>query len=87
MLKHYFFYSRNGTPKSLSRSFNGGGGGRQHGISEVALLQEKLEVTKEQLEAVSKKREEDLEMYLKMASDSKRYFSQQIKEAVKKYND
>ena len=47
-------------------------------------LQEELAATKENLESLTKKREDDLDMYLKLASDSKRMFSQSLKEAVEK---
>lgn len=44
-------------------------------------LKEELRVTKDNLESISKKREEDLDMYLKMASDSRRMFTQGLKDA------
>ena len=47
-------------------------------------LREELEATKENLTSVSKKREDDLDMYLKLASDSRRMFSQSLKDAVDK---
>ena len=47
-------------------------------------LREELAATKENLESLTKKREDDLDMYLKLASDSKRMFSQSLKEAVEK---
>ena len=47
-------------------------------------LKEELVATKENLENLTKKREDDLDMYLKLASDSKRMFSQSLKEAVEK---
>lgn len=50
---------------------------RQNNIND---LKEELQVTKENLENISKKREEDLDMYLKMASDSRRMFTQGLKD-------
>jgi hypothetical protein len=52
------------------------------GLSNLESLQEELEVTKEHLQLMGRKREADLDMYLKMASDSRRMFSQSLKEAV-----
>ena len=44
-------------------------------------LQQELRVTKDNLENISKKREEDLDMYLKLASDSRTMYKQGFKEA------
>ena len=44
-------------------------------------LQQELRITKDNLENISKKREEDLDMYLKLASDSRTMYKQGFKEA------
>ena len=54
------------------------------GFDDFDVLREELKVTKDQMEQLSKKREEDLNMYLKLASDSRRMFTQGLKEAFDK---
>ena len=49
-------------------------------------LREELKITQDQLESLGKQREEDLDMYLKLASDSRRMFTQGLKEAMDKYS-
>ena len=44
-------------------------------------LQQELRITKDNLENISKKREDDLDMYLKLASDSRTMYKQGFKEA------
>lgn len=43
---------------------------------EIAALSEELEVSRKELEKTKTKREEDLEMYLKMAEDSRKAFAE-----------
>ena len=49
--------------------------------SSMKSLQQELRVTKDNLENISKKREDDLDMYLRLASDSRTMFKQGLKEA------
>ena len=46
----------------------------------VQILKEELRVTKDNLENIYQKREEDLDMYLRLASDSRRMFTQGLKD-------
>ena len=47
-------------------------------------LREELKITQDQLETLGKQREEDLDMYLKLAADSRRMFTQGLKETLEK---
>ena len=47
-------------------------------------LRDELKVTQDQLENLGKQREEDLDMYLKLAADSRRMFTQGLKDAMEK---
>ena len=47
-------------------------------------LREELKITQDQLETLGKQREDDLDMYLKLASDSRRMFTQGLKETLEK---
>ena len=55
---------------------------RSYSESDTDILRQELRVTKDNLESISKKREEDLDMYLKLAADSRRMFSQSLKDTV-----
>ena len=47
-------------------------------------LRDELKVTQDQLENLGKQREEDLDMYLKLAADSRRMFTQGLKDTMEK---
>ena len=47
-------------------------------------MRHRVLATKDNLDSMTKKREDDLDMYLKLASDSRRMFSQSLKETVDK---
>ena len=69
---------RNGT-ESNSVTSTASSGRKTASINEADILRQELRVTKDNLEIISKKREEDLDMYLKLAADSRRVFSQSLK--------
>ena len=54
------------------------------GLDDLENLKEELKVTQSNLENITKKREEDLDMYLKLASDSRRMFNQGLKDVFEK---